>query len=223
MRNEIYRLEYKLTKNNYTINNDIIEENKEESYDKWNAYSQIKRESNFYCCLSLKSKLNLMGLDYCKINDPDYEGISEQEYLKIYAGNDKPESIYEVEECNGKNIIKYSINFPQSRRRNMALHEHLRWNSHYITEGYIPASKEQIKNEKISGEFTDGQNCKVRKHGCLTTFEGLKEFREIIALRKNNTIIEDELEKADVIKYDYQLLDDAYWLLNSNGYKIIRL
>ena len=31
------------------------------------------------------------------------------------------------------------------------------------------------------------------------------------------------LEKADVIKYDYQLLDDAYWLLNSNGYKIIRL
>ena len=30
-----------------------------------------------------------------------------------------------------------------------------------------------------------------------------------------------ELEN-DVIKYDYQLLDDAYWILKENGYKIVR-
>ncbi len=30
-------------------------------------------------------------------------------------------------------------------------------------------------------------------------------------------------ESKDVIKYDYQLLDDAYWLLTKNGYKIVRL
>ena len=28
-------------------------------------------------------------------------------------------------------------------------------------------------------------------------------------------------EQADVIKYDYQLMDDAYWLLSKTGYKII--
>ena len=27
---------------------------------------------------------------------------------------------------------------------------------------------------------------------------------------------------ADVIRYDYQLLDDAYWLLTKSGYKIVR-
>ena len=30
-----------------------------------------------------------------------------------------------------------------------------------------------------------------------------------------------EVDK-DVIKYDYQLLDDAYWLLSACGYKIIK-
>ena len=29
-------------------------------------------------------------------------------------------------------------------------------------------------------------------------------------------------EVTDVIKYDYQLLDDAYWLLSTNGFKIIK-
>ena len=63
----------------------------------------------------------------------------------------------------------------------------------------------------------------------MTTFEGLIEFRKILELRefKNKQIDEQELKKIeeqkDVIKYDYQLLDDAYWLLTSNGYKIIRL
>ena len=31
----------------------------------------------------------------------------------------------------------------------------------------------------------------------------------------------DELVK-DVIKYDYQILDDAYWMLKQNGMKIVR-
>lgn len=217
IRNEIYRLESRLTENSYTISDKILKEIKEEAYDKWNHYPQIKRQSNFYCCLSLRSKLNLMGLDYCKIDNPTYEEISEQEYLEIYAGNDKPEIEYKIEERNGKNIIKYTIDFPQSRRRNMALHEHLRWNSYYITEGFIPASKEQIETERISNSPTDGTNEEVRRHGCLTTFEGLKEYRKILA-RDGKT--EEEIDK---IKYDYQLLDDAYWLLNSNGYKIVRL
>ena len=31
----------------------------------------------------------------------------------------------------------------------------------------------------------------------------------------------DEYE-ADVIKYDYEMLDDAYWLLDNCGYEIIK-
>ena len=58
----------------------------------------------------------------------------------------------------------------------------------------------------------------VRLDGNLTTFEGLVKFRKLVAERDHT----DELEK-DVIKYDYQLMDDAYWLLKNCGYKIVKL
>ena len=32
---------------------------------------------------------------------------------------------------------------------------------------------------------------------------------------------EDE-KKVDVIKYDYQIMDDAWWLLNENGYEMVK-
>ena len=234
-RNEIYALERKLTENGYTIDNEIIKDIKETSYDEWCKDSQIQRLSNFYCCLSLRSKLNLMGLDYCKIKENNDIELTEEEYLDKYAGFDKPKFEHKIQEYNGKKIIKYTLDFPESRRRNMAIHEHLRWNSYQITKGIIPSTKEQIISEIIFDEKkqknknSNGKNYNLRRHGNLTTFEGLIEFRKIIALREtqNKQIDEQELKKneigADVIKYDYQLLDDAYWLLSSNGYKIVRL
>ena len=228
-RHEIYALERKFAEENYSINNEIIKNNKEESYNKWCSQALIKRLSNFYCCLSLRSKLNLMGLDYCKIDENNDNALSEEEYLHKYAGFDQPKFEHKIQEYNGKKIIEYSLDFPESRRRNMAIHEHLRWNSYMITKGTIPSTKEQIKTEKINGVYSNGKNDEVRRHGNLTTFDGLLEYRKIIALRENQNkqIDEQELKKneigADVIKYDYQLLDDAYWLLSSNKYKIIKL
>ena len=224
MRNEIYAIETNLTNNNYSITDSIIKEIKETKYKDWLEDSQTQRLSNFYGCLSLKSKLNLMGLDYCKIDENNEIALSEEEYLSIYAGTDKPNFVYTINEYNGKKIIKYTLDFPESRRRNMAIHEHLRWNSYMITKGTIPATREQIKSELIfdkkkqKNKFSNGKNFDVRRHGNLTTFEGLIEFRKIIADRDNCNE-----EQTDVIKYDYQLLDEAYWLLSSNGYKIIRL
>ena len=228
-RHEIYALERKFAEENYSINNEIIKNNKEESYNKWCSQALIKRLSNFYCCLSLRSKLNLMGLDYCKNDENNDNALSEEEYLHKYAGFDQPKFEHKIQEYNGKKIIEYSLDFPESRRRNMAIHEHLRWNSYMITKGTIPSTKEQIKTEKINGVYSNGKNDEVRRHGNLTTFDGLLEYRKIIALRENQNkqIDEQELKKneigADVIKYDYQLLDDAHWLLSSNGYKIISL
>ena len=90
-----------------------------------------------------------------------------------------------------------------------------------LSKGMVPSSKEQILNDtkEVNGKIkhTNGKDYAFRRHGNITTFEGLVEFRKMITMRDNN----DELEN-DVIKYDYQLLDDAWWLLNENGYKIIR-
>jgi hypothetical protein len=72
-----------------------------------------------------------------------------------------------------------------------------------------------VKNGKY--KYTNGKNYAVRRHGNLTTFDGLVEFRKLISARDGCSEIE-----TDVIKYDYQLLDDAHWLLDKNGYKIVK-
>lgn len=222
LRNEIYDLEYEITSRpGEKLSEEKINEYKHTSDDKWYLKkSQLERESSIYCCLSLRSKLQLMGLDYCQ-KDDKRPGISETEYLTIYAEDDQPIfDRYDVT-ADGKRIAYYTLDFKDSRRRTMAIHEHFRWNSFMISKGMIPSTKDQILNEKnFDGQkerFTNGKNYRLRRHGNLTTFEGLIEFRKMIAVRDGCSE-----EEKDVIKYDYQLLDDAYWLLDRCGYKIVR-
>ena len=101
----------------------------------------------------------------------------------------------------------------------MAIQEHLRWNSFMISRGFIPSTVEQILDELDGqGRHTDGRSNECRRHCNITTFKGLVEYRKMIAKRDGKS----ELE-CDVILYDYQLLDDAWWLANACGYKIVRI
>ena len=179
--------------------------------------NQLQRESSLYCGLSLRSKLNLMGLDYCKKANASDKGMSNEEYLVHYAGDDQPDTKYYSLKANGKDIVHYALPYAVSRRRSMAIHEHLRWNAFEISKGVIPATLDQILTEKDKkGKYTNGKSDVLRRHGNLTTFDGLVQFRMLVAMR--NQCSEDQ---ADVIKYDYQLLDDAYWFLEKAGCKII--
>lgn len=223
MRNEVYELEYAIHSTpDIVVDAECIKKNHDAAYRGWHtAKSQLERESSLYCCLSLRSKLNLMGLDYCEKESDRGVALSESEYMAIYAGNDLPDTSKYSVTADGKPIVNYTLDFPVSGRRTMAIHEHLRWNSFMISKGIIPSSRAQIEGEKTvkngKERFTNGKNYAVRRHGNLTTFEGLVEFRKILAARDKSS----ELDK-DVIKYDYQLLDDAYWLLDAAGYKIIK-
>ena len=224
MRNEIYDVEYDIT-HSYVkeITDEYLAAKKAESNKTWyTEKTQLERESNIYGCLSLRSKLHLMGLDYCPIaGDDKRPALSEEEYLKHYAGKDLPNFNHYTLKANGKNVAYYGLTFADGRRKNMAIHEHQRWNSFMISKGIVPATKDLILHEKVmkKGElkYSDGKNYKMRRHGNITTFEGLVEFRKMIAERDKT----DELVK-DVIKYDYQILDDAYWMLKQNGMKIVR-
>ena len=110
------------------------------------------------------------------------------------------------------------MNFALSRRYHMAVQEHYRWNAYMITKGFVPASKECIlTDKKENGDYSNGKSYLLRRHGNLTTMDGLVQFRKLVAQRNGTNE-----EKEDVIKYDYQILDDAYWLLKRNGYKIIK-
>ena len=224
MRNEVYDLEDTITrKPDVEINEEYVKKNHDNAYWKWYMKkSQMERESSLYCCLSLRSKLNLMGLDYCEDNGTGDAGLSREEYLDVYAKGDMPDTSKYKVTVNGKPIVSYTLHFPASKRRNLAIHEHQRWNSFMISKGMVPSDRIQIATEKTLDEngeekFTNGRNYAVRRHGNLTTFDGLIEFRKIVAARDNCSEAE-----TDVIKYDYQLLDDAHWLLQANGYKIIK-
>lgn len=224
MRNEIYDLEYKIThEKNITIDNATLSEVRLNANKNWYlSKTQLERESSLYCCLSLKSKLNLMGLDYCIESANELPGMTEQEYLEIYAVGDSVDTSTYNLTVNGKKVVNYTLDYIPSKRTNLAIQEHQRWNSFMISKGMIPSTISEILNEKVIrngvARFSNGKNYKLRRHGNITSFDGLVTFRKLIADRDKV----DEAEK-DVIKYDYQLMDDAYWLLKSCGYKIVKL
>ncbi len=215
-RNQLYDIEYAITESRLPMTNAQMDICRLQSTRDWfQTKSQLERESSLYCCLSLRSKLQMMGLDYCPAGDPR-EGLSPEAYLQIYAGEDLPK--YLDIQNQEKPIVDYQLPFLTSRRGTMAVQEHYRWNSYMISKGFIPASVEQIITEtNAQGRFTNGKRYDLRRHGNLTTMEGLVQFRNIRVKRDQCAPIQ-----ADVIKYDYQILDDAYWLLKANGYKIVK-
>ena len=229
LRDAVYAIEYEVASDGKELTEERVDEIKKQAHRDWyQRKTQNERESNIYCALSLRSKLNMMGLDYCKV-DEDGKALTEDEYLEIYAQNDMPDkSAYSVT-ADGKALIGYTLDFKDSRRKNMAIHEHYRWNSYMISKGTVPASKEQILTETVTMDdgtkkHTNGKNYTLRRHGNLTTFDGLVEFRKMVAerdKREDETLLQAE-ERKDVIKYDYQLLDDAHWLLTKTGHKIIK-
>ena len=224
MRNEIYDVEYDIT-HSYVeqIDDAYLARKKASSNKNWyTVKSQLERESNIYASLSIRSKLHLMGLDYCPDDGSDERtALSEQEYLAHYAGDDLPNFEHYQNTANGKRVAYYTLDFKPSRRRNMAIHEHQRWNSFMISKGIVPASKTQILHEMVekNGKLvhSNGRNYRMRRHGNITTFNGLIDFRKMVSSRDGT----QELEE-DVIKYDYQLLDDAHWILKQNGQKIVK-
>ncbi len=221
LRDSIYAVESKIKElGDDALTEQTVEQIRAEANRDWYLKkTQTERDSSLYCCLSLKSKLHMMGLDYVKREGE--KGMSNDEYLAVYAGRDLPDRAYYGLRADGKDIIHYTTVFLDSRRRNMAIHEHLRWNSYMISKGMIPATKGQILDEmaEIDGvvKHTNGKSYEFRRHGNLTTFAGLCEYRRMLAIRDGV----EEVTK-DVIKYDYQLLDDAYWLLDKTGYMIVR-
>lgn len=212
MRNRIYALEYEIT----SRPNKMLVEPIELVYARANCdwyikKTQTERESNLYACLSLRSKMHLMGLDYIRADEKEpNKPLSEKQYLKHYAGDNPP--IVTDDVADGKAIIEYDTNFKESRRKTMAIYEHYRWNSFMFSKGFVPASKAEIRADTKQ----NGKDYSLRRHGNLTTFEGLVEFRKLIAARDKR----EECE-TDVIKYDYQILDDAYWLLTRNNFQIV--
>ena len=180
-------------------------------------WPENKRDSNLYASLAVRSKLLMMGLDYEK-KKANGKYLSYDEYMAIYAGDDLP--TFDEGGSHGKGSgVRKIMDVRASRAYNMAYQEHLRWNAYMLSCGIVPADKETILCEKDEdGNFTNGNSYLKRHHGNLTDFDGLREFAKMIAERDGISA-----EKVDVICYDYQILDDAWWILDEIGYGIKRV
>jgi len=208
MRNRIYAAEYGAVRLGTLTDEELLSVYRDADRDWFARMSQFERESNVFGCLSIRSKLHLMGLD---ISNGNGKSLSAEEYLSHYAKGDRPD-YYKDTLANGKPVVKYPLDFAASARQTLAIQEHYRWCAFMISHGFIPATRREIV-----GEENSGKSYALRRHGNLTSFEGLYEFRQLVAGAKGKT----ELE-CDVIKYDYQLLDDAFWLLDKCNYSIIK-
>ena len=115
-------------------------------------------------------------------------------------------------------------------RRSLAVLEHQRWNAYMISKGMVPAPIKKIKEEKgkiakVGGDgklyykedYTDGKNYKMRRHGNISTFSALDEFRKIVVGCGHK-----KESDADVVRYDYQIMDELYDFLKAHGYKIVK-
>ena len=197
-----------------------IEENNIDSRYNWHtSLGNTRRESNIFNILSLRMKMQLLGLDFTKSALPENCGDivkTNDEYFSVYAKDNLPKIEIPIENAANKDIysyesIKQEDDFKTNNiRNNLTVQEHYHWNAFMMCQGFIP-----MKKSVTSAKFTKDYN--NRLHSNLCSFEGLFDFRRYISSISGCTE-----ESADVIKYDYQLMDDAWWFLNSEGYTVYK-
>ena len=81
LRNRLYDVEKHYYKTGKQITEEELEQLLVETNTKWYSKgTQVERESGLYSCLSIKSKLNLLGLDYAPVTD-ERPALTEEEFL----------------------------------------------------------------------------------------------------------------------------------------------
>ena len=127
-----------------------------------------EKENLLYEAISLRFKLNLMGLDLA----PETKGLSEDKFMKRYDEDDQ--SRFHQVHPRAKNDADLHRYKPVAKKiRNLlARQEHLRWTANQMTQGYIPMSVEEMMMTK---HYVDYQ---LKKDARLTSFEGLFELHD---------------------------------------------
>lgn len=157
----------------------------------WSAIGVYKQESNRYAVLNINFKLNLLGFS---LYDESLPSVNSTSFYDVYD--------HDNERSNNARL-NYDLKTPFKARDVMAFIEHSRWNAFHIANGYIPLPKHLLTLDSNKDMY-------LKLHGCLTTFEGLIDYQNhLIAQIKDDSLTpEEKIFKVDVIKYDYDTLDE---------------
>lgn len=178
----------------------------DEARKKWkrsacDKVGRIKRDSNLYAAVAIRQILLSVGFD-CAESGKD----AKDEFDAIYdAGNPR------VRDGNGVIVYDNATCARKSLRTALAVREHVRWNAYMLASGVSPATKEEYRTVNKNVLLGAG------RHINLTTWKGLEDFRKEEARAKGT----DE-ESTDVQRYDFQLADEAAFILENSGFGIVR-
>ena len=190
-------IEYK-EKENY---NALVERQANES---WINQSYFSMYSNIYSALSLRIKLNLLGLDY--------------------VADGKKENLELISQRYNEGLQKESY-FIRSKRNALLAHEHARWNAYHLLNEFMPLKKDDItyvvKDGKVKFTIKDME---AKKHACLISFKGLDKLSIYLA-NQASKLLDKELSKEeyDYYIYDEALIRSAKGLLEELGYSVKEL
>jgi hypothetical protein len=194
----------------------------------WNTCTQFHRESSRSSAMSIRVKLNLLGLDLEQGGEPDINCISAfharyeiNTAFDLRTERKKMENIIKharrEEEKGGvipDDILTLKIkdeiidlaernnnDFADTPRNNLGILEHQRWNTFHLANDWT-----KLPREKIRAGRTGRQDGPGKQHACITTFHGLIKLREI---QKN-------IEKAEIKEKNEKQYIEAESLLNAD-------
>jgi hypothetical protein len=165
-----------------------------------------EKESLLYEAISLRFKLNLMGLDLAV----QTRGLSEANFFKRYDVDDQ--AAFHRTHPRAKNDADLNRYKPVAKKlRNLlARQEHLRWTANQITKGYIPMSLEEMVSSK---SYVDHL---VKKDARLTSFEGLFDLHERLVQQLSFTF-----SQADLIYPFFHTMDHLYDILKNTPFQVV--
>ena len=165
-----------------------------------------EKESLLYEAISLRFKLNLMGLDLAV----QTRGLTEVNFLKRYDLDEQ--AVFHRTHPRAKNDADLNRYKPVAKKlRNLlARQEHLRWTANQITKGYIPMSKEEML---AANSYVDHH---VKKDARLTSFEGLFDLHHYLVHH-----LSFNFSNADVVYPFFHTMDHLYDILKDTPFQVV--
>lgn len=198
--NEIYTAQYE---SGEKARPDFARYIRKKAEEDWQKMDHFIRYSNICAAMSLRVKLNLLGLTY--MNDGKGENI--EQIAQHYPRNGTEE---------------YSEYFSQSVRNALLAQEHARWNAYHLLQEWLPMEKSGIRRKAADGgnpRFIV-KNQEAKKHACLTSYAGLHALSSLLAEQAGNGATAADY---DYYVYDEMLMCSAEELLRTLGYSVSEL
>ena len=177
--------------------------NPQQKFDELTAET---KDSLLYQAISLRFKLNLMGLDLAPVE----KGLLETNFMARY--DEDEHTRFHASHPRAKNDADLNRYKPVAKKvRNLlARQEHLRWTADQLARGYIPMSLDELKTGK---QFVD---VALKKDARLTSFEGLFDLHRYLVEE-----VGFAFPDADIIYPFFHTLDYLYKIIEKTPFKVI--